>query len=275
MRGRLLSSLAAENGIPQTPYAVVGSHDTASAVAAIPGIGNFAFCSSGTWSLFGVEASAPTISDTSFEAGLSNEGTVQGSCRTLKNIMGLWIIQECRRQWISQGLQLSWDDIVAQANTVSPHRSLINVEWHEFYDAGNMIEKIQEYCKNTNQPIPSSVGEIARCVYESLALKYRTAFEDLEEIRGVPLDSLNIVGGGCNNKLLNQFAANALGKPVIAGPVEGAAMGNLLMQAAALGELSGIDDIRSVVRNSVAMEFYEPKDHQSWEDAYHRLHQYP
>lgn len=271
MRGKLLLSFVEELGLRQTPYVAVGEHDTASAVAAIPGEGSFAFCSSGTWSLFGVETDAPVITEEAYKANFSNEGTVQGGFRPLKNIMGLWLIQECRREWQSRGQELSWDDITALAGQAPPLRSIIDPDMPEFFAAGGMEGKIQAYCKKTEQPVPETVGQIARCVYESLALKYRWALDRLEEIRGGRIDSLNIVGGGIQNRLLNQMAANAIERPVITGPVESAAMGNILMQAVALGELKGIEDVRAVVRNSTEIEYYMPQYSGAWQDAYGKL----
>lgn len=274
VRGHLLPDIAEEIGINRAAHCAVGGHDTASAVAAIPGQGNFAFCSSGTWSLFGVETDQPIITDAIRDAGFSNEGTVQGSFRPLMNIMGLWLIQECRRDWIKSGNKYSWDEIVEMAKAAEPLRSIIDCNYGPFFSAGHMEEKIQDYCRKTGQPVPETPGQIARCIYESLALKYRWALERLEEIKGAKLDALNIVGGGIQNKLLNQMAADAINRPVVTGPIEGAAIGNLLMQAVALGELKNIDEVRQVVRNSETVVTYEPHHTQAWEDAYGRLLHY-
>ena len=271
LRGKLTDAVANELGVERAAYAAVGTHDTASAVAAIPGEGSFAFCSSGTWSLFGVETDAPVLTEAIYASNFSNEGTVQGGCRPLKNIMGLWLIQECRREWKRAGEDWSWDEIVVAAEHAAPFRSLIDPDYSEFFSAGNMLQKIRRYCNRTGQPVPETVGEIARCIYESLALKYRWALERLEEIKGAPIDSLNITGGGIQNGLLNRFAADATNVPVIAGPVEGAALGNVLYQAVALGELDGIRDVREVVRASIELKTYEPHRTQAWEDAYGRM----
>ncbi|MFR5795944.1 MAG: rhamnulokinase [Christensenellales bacterium] len=236
LRGTLRPELAEELGINQARFAAVGTHDTASAVAAIPGTGSFAFCSSGTWSLFGVETDKPILTDAVRDANFSNEGTIQGGFRPLNNIMGLWLIQECRRDWQKAGQKLGWNDIVEEAKRAEPFRTIIDTDDSTFYAGGQMPEKIRSFARRTGQPVPESVGQIARCIYESLALKYRWALERLE-IKGARIDTLNIVGGGCNNKLLNQFAADATGRPVITGPVEGAAIGNLLAQAMALGDI--------------------------------------
>ena len=271
VRGHLLRSIAEEVGINQAAHCAVGGHDTASAVAAIPGQGNFAFCSSGTWSLFGVETDQPILSDAVRDAGFTNEGTVQGGFRPLKNIMGLWLIQECRRDWAKAGKKYSWDEIVEMAKGAEPLRSVIDPNYGPFFSAGNMEEKIRDYCRKSGQPVPETPGQVARCIYESLALKYRWALERLEEIKGAKLEALNIVGGGIQNKLLNQMVADAINLPVVTGPIEGAAIGNLLMQAVALGELKGLDEVRQVVRNSETVVTYEPHHTQAWADAYGRL----
>ena len=274
VRGTLRPELAAELGINPARFAAVGTHDTASAVAAIPGTGSFAFCSSGTWSLVGVETDEPILSDAGRAANFSNEGTIQGGFRPLKNIMGLWLIQECRRDWQKAGQILSWNDIVEKAKKAEPFRSIINPDYGEFFANGRMVEKIRSFCRKTNQPVPESVGEIARCIYESLALKYRWALERLEEIKGRRIDQLNIVGGGCQNRLLNQVAADSIDRPVVTGPVEGAAIGNLLAQAMALGDIRTMDELREVVRRSEAVETYTPDHTAEWEQAYQRMLSY-
>ncbi len=271
LRGHLKEDLAAELGVNPAAFAAVGTHDTASAVAAIPGSGSFAFCSSGTWSLFGVETDAPILSDEVRDANFSNEGTIQGGFRPLKNIMGLWLIQECRRWWQSQGMELSWNEIVIEAQKAAPLRSVIDPDYAEFFAGGDMVHKIQNYCRNTNQPVPETVGEVARCVYESLALKYRWSLERLEEIKGQSIGQLNIVGGGIQNKLLNQMVADSLDRRVVTGPVEGAAIGNLLAQAMALGAVKDLEELRQVVRNSEAVNTYEPNHTPAWQAAYEKL----
>ena len=271
IRGRLRRDIAEEVGINCAAHAAVGGHDTASAVAAIPGQGNFAFCSSGTWSLFGVETDRPILTDAVRDANFTNEGTVQGGFRPLKNIMGLWLIQECRRDWAKAGHKYSWDEIVEMASQAEPLRSVIDPDYGPFFNAGRMEEKIRTYCARSGQPVPETPGQVARCIYESLALKYRWALERLEEIKGAHLDTLNIVGGGIQNRMLNQMAADAMDRPVITGPIEGAAIGNLLMQAVALGELKDVDEVRQVVRRSESVDVYEPHHTQAWEDAYARL----
>lgn len=271
IRGYLRPELCKELELNPAAFVAVGSHDTASAVAAIPGQGSFAFCSSGTWSLFGAEMDKPDLSPEAAEAGFSNEGTIQGGFRPLRTIIGMWIIQECRRDWIKGGVNISWDDVVAEAQKSEPLRSIIDPDAPEFYAGGNMEKKIQDFCRRTGQPVPETIGQVARCVYESLALKYRHALEGLEKMKGQRIDSLNIVGGPINNRFLDQLIADSLDRKVVTGPIEGAAMGNLLTQAMALGDIADLDGIRQVVRNSETVETWNPHHTQAWEDAYQRL----
>ncbi len=271
LRGKMLRQVAEECGLKSTVCAAVGSHDTASAVAAIPGSGNFAFCSSGTWSLFGIETDEPVLTDSVRDANFSNEGTVQGGFRPLKNIMGLWIIQECRRDWIKAGRFYSWDDLVSLAEQAEPFRSIIDPDHPAFFTAGNMEQKIRQYCQTTKQPVPETPAQTARCIYESLALKYRWALERLQEINTSRIDQLNITGGGIQNRFLNQLAADATNRLVVTGPREGAAIGNLLTQAMALGEVGSISELREIVCRSEQIETWHPHHTQAWEDAYEKL----
>ncbi len=271
IRGTLRPELCQELGVNPASFVAVGGHDTASAVAAIPGSGSFAFCSSGTWSLFGVETDSPDLRPEAQKAGFSNEGTIQGGFRPLRNIVGMWIIQECRRDWIRAGHNLSWNDVTRLAGQAEPLRSIIDTDAPEFYAGGDMEQKIKDYCARTNQSVPETIGQVARCVYESLALKYRNALENLEQVKGEKIHSLNIVGGGIQNRMLNQMVADALDRPVVTGPIEGAAMGNLLTQALALGDLKDLDDLRRVVKNSEAVEKWEPNHSDAWEQAYAKL----
>ena len=271
IRGHLRPELCQELGLNPAAFVAVGSHDTASAVAAIPGSGSFAFCSSGTWSLFGAEMDKPDLSPETAAAGFSNEGTIQGGFRPLRTIIGMWIIQECRRDWIRSGKNFSWDDVVVEARKAEAFRSIINPDAPEFYDGGDMEKKIQVFCRRTGQPVPETVGQVARCIYESLALKYRNALEGLEKMKGQRIDSLNIVGGPINNRFLDQLVADSLDREVVTGPVEGAAIGNLLTQAMALGDISDLDQLRQVVRNSETVETWHPNHTPEWEAAYQKL----
>ena len=271
VRGDLRAPVCEETGVNAAPFVAVGSHDTASSVAAIPGSGSFAFCSSGTWSLIGVETDKPELTAEAAALGFSNEGTVQGGFRPLRNIVGLWLIQECRRDWNRAGRDLSWGDVTAAAESAEPFRSIIDTDAPEFYGGGDMEQKIRDYCVRSGQPAPETIGQTARCIYESLALKYRMAVEGLEKIKGERIDSMNIVGGGIQNRLLDQMAADALDRPVVTGPIEGAAIGNILTQAMALGDIANLDELRDVVRASEHVEEWEPHHTDAWEDAYGRL----
>lgn len=271
IRGHLREDLCRELELNPAAYVAVGGHDTASAVAAIPGKGSFAFCSSGTWSLFGAEMEHPDLSPEAAAAGFSNEGSIQGKFRPLRNIIGMWIIQECRRDWLKNGIDISWDGVVLEAQKAEPLRSIIDPDAPEFYAGGNMEKKIQEFCRRTGQPVPETIGQVARCVYESLALKYRHALEGLEKMKGQRIDSLNIVGGPINNRFLDQLIADSLDREVVTGPIEGAAMGNLLTQAMALGDIADLDQLRQVVRNSENVETWIPNHTEQWEDAYQKL----
>ena len=275
LRGCLRPEIAEELGLNRAAYAAIGCHDTASAVAAIPGTGSFAFCSSGTWSLFGVETDHAIVTDEAREQNFSSEGTIQGGYRPLQNIIGMWLIQDCRRDWIKQsGKTISWNDIVIEARKAEPFRSIINVDASQFYAGGDMVKKIQDFCRSTNQPVPETIGQVARCIYESVALRYRLALEGLEQIKGEKIDSLNIVGGGCNNKMLDQMVADCLNRKVVIGPVEGAAIGNLLGQAMALGAVKDVEDLRRVVRNSEPVEEFQPHHTEAWDEAYQRMLSY-
>lgn len=269
--GELLPCIANETGVGRVPYALVGSHDTASAVVSIPDCAednNYAFCSSGTWSLLGIESEHPIFIDDMYVNNFSNEGTVQGSFRPLLNITGLWLIQEARREWNRSGKVLSWNDIVELASKAKPVRALIDPSHSDFFNVANMPLQIQKYCKRTGQYVPETIGEIARCIYESLALKYRWTIQKLRQFSGRSIDRLYIVGGGIQNKLLNQMAADCIGIPVITGPIEGACVGNLLVQAQALNELASLNEIREVVSNSFEMNIYEPHKTEQWDEAY-------
>ncbi len=274
VRGRLSKDVAEELGCDRIPYVAVGCHDTASAVAAIPGDGSFVFCSSGTWSLFGVEVPEPMRGVDVRDSGFTNEGTVQNGSRTLKNMMGMWLIQECKRLWRGKGFHLSWDQISDMARMEEPFRFLIDPDHEVFFNSQDVERDIRDYCRSTGQGEPVSPGQIARCIFESLALKYRWTFENLSRIMGHRFDSLNIVGGGCRNNLLNQMVADSLKVPVIAGPVECASIGNLLVQAQALGGISDIKELRGVVRNSFETTAFEPRDSWKWDEPYQRLLEY-
>jgi rhamnulokinase len=259
-----------ETGFSCLNYIPVATHDTASAVASVPLCTDEAFCSSGTWSILGVESEKPVLTPEAYYVGFSSEGTIDGKYRLLKNIMGMWLIQQCSSEWDRTGNKINWDDIVKQAAEAPAFRCFIDVECSAFYNADGMIGKIQKYCHDSEQPIPENVGEIARCIYESIAMRYRITIEQLEKLCGYPIKALRIVGGGSQNSMLNQMAANVLNRPVYAGPVEAACIGNLLAQGIPDGEISGLEQIREIVKFSFNIDVYEPKSIADWNSAYGR-----
>ncbi len=251
------------------PVFAVGSHDTASAVAAVPTTtADYVYISSGTWSLMGMEVPAPIINDATYEANITNEGGVYGTFRLLKNVMGLWIAQQCRAAWAEQGAEYSYNDLTAQAINAEPFRSLINPNHYLFFPPGDMPQRIREFCRITGQPVPETVGQIMRTIYESLALKYRYVLDSLLKISGRQVDRIHIIGGGVQNTLLCQMAADATGRTVIAGPVEATALGNAFVQFIAVGELDNIAQAREILSRTAGTLHYEPKHVAAWEDVY-------
>ena len=270
--GPLYSGVADEVGLPGVPVIAVACHDTGSAVAAVPAeVANYVYISSGTWSLIGVESPEPIITADSLKYNFTNEGGVFGTIRFLKNIMGMWILQECRRIWASQGREYSWAEITNMAAESPAFGSLINPDAHDFLQPGDMPSRIQAFCARTNQAEPQTKGEIIRTVLESLALKYRWALERLELMLDRRMEAIHVVGGGSQNQLLCQLAADATQLPVIAGPIEATAIGNVLMQAIARGEIASLAEARQVVRQSFEPITYEPRSVAGWDDAYARF----
>ena len=273
VRGTLLPEIAKECGVAEIPVIAIGGHDTASAVAAVPAQEkDFAYISSGTWSLLGAEVQKPLCTEGVMKANYTNEGGVDGSIRLLKNIMGLWIIQECKREWDRRGSETSFGELVELSMQAPAFKAILDVDDPAFLAPGDMPARIQAYCAKSGQPVPEGKGEISRVIYESLALKYRWAIERLEEdMLKKPIEALHIVGGGSKNALLNRFTAEAIKRPVIAGPDEGTIIGNLLVQAQALGAISGIRELREVVENSFPTKTFLPEtDGKAWDEAYQR-----
>lgn len=271
--GTFSPQVAEETGLRCRSVIATCSHDTGAAVASVPAEeGNdWAFLSSGTWSLIGVELPSPLINPQVQSANFTNEGGFGGTTRFLKNIVGLWILQECKRSWEKAGTPVSYDEITAAATAAAPLRSLIDPDDPRFLKPGKMPEKIADFCRETNQPIPEGIGPIARCILESLALLYRFNLDLLEEITGRKLAKLYIVGGGSKSALLTRFAANATGRQVFAGPTEATAIGNLLIQAITNGHLSSLSDLRQTVRNSFPISSFIPEDTDAWQIAADRL----
>jgi len=270
--GGLLPHVAEEAGLPPLPVIAVGGHDTALAVAAVPAAREgFAYVSSGTWSLLGAEIPRPSIGEASRAANFTNEGGVAGTIRFLKNLCGLWLVQECRRHWGRHGEADPYDRLAEMAAAAPAFRSLVDVDAPEFAAPGDMPARIQAFCRRTGQPAPETKGEIVRAALDSLALKYRYVLAQMEGILQRRLDPLHVVGGGARNRLLCQLAADATGRAVVAGPVEATAAGNVLMQALALGHLGSLAEARDVVRRSFEIATYEPRRDPAVEDAYARL----
>lgn len=270
--GVLRKGIAEETGLEGTPVIAPACHDTGSAVAAVPLTEHGAcYLSSGTWSLMGVELKEPLINDRVAELNFTNEGGVNGTIRFLKNIMGLWIVQECRRQWEREGETLSYADLTAAAREAQPFRSLLDPDDELFLKPGDMPAQVRRYCEQTDQPAPETKGQFVRAALESLALKYRWVVERLEELTGDSLDTIHIVGGGSQNALLNQLAADCTGRRVLAGPVEATAIGNILVQALARGHVESLTAARQIVRDSFDLTTYEPQPEADWEAAYQRF----
>ena len=266
--GKIRPELASELGIKPLEVIATCSHDTGAAVAGVPASGNhWAYLSSGTWSLMGVELPEPIISDKSRELNFTNEIGYGGAVRLLKNISGLWLIQECRREWARQGRDFDYATLTRLAAEAEPFRSLINPSSEEFLAPANMPAQITEFCRRTAQPVPESPGHFVRCCLESLALLYARTLKQIEELTAHSVEVLHIVGGGSNNELLNQFTANAVQIPVLAGPAEATAAGNVLIQAISLGHVPSLSEARKIVSNSTKLTRFEPRERAHWNRA--------
>jgi rhamnulokinase len=269
--GKLSPAIGKETGLEETPVIATASHDTASAIAAIPASGeNWAYISSGTWSLMGFESTQPIINKKALESNFTNEGGVRGTTRFLKNISGLWLIQQCRKEWIRK-TAVTYEELTRSAKEMPPFKTFIDPDWPDFLNPPSMPDAIGEFCLKTKQPIPRTGPEISRCILESLALKYRFTLDELLELRETPIERIHIIGGGSQNQLLCQLTADATGLPVVAGPAEATAIGNIMVQALALGYVRSLDEIRKIVRHSVALKKYEPCGAKEWDLAYERF----
>ena len=287
--GVLTEEVQRMTGLGAVPVIAVAGHDTGSAVAAVPAKDEqFAYLSSGTWSLMGIESKEAIINDRSYELNFTNEGGVEGTTRFLKNICGMWLYERCRKEWITSGEKLevrgemleiskvSHPDLQGAAMDVEAFRSLINPDDKAFANPSSMIEAIQQYCRQTGQPVPETPAEICRCIFDSLALRYRQVFGWLKEFKKPAADAagtvavLHVIGGGSLNKYLTQFTANALNVEVLAGPQECTAIGNIMMQAKASGDVSDIWQMRAIIANSVEMVAYHPADQEVWEKGYEK-----
>jgi rhamnulokinase len=270
--GELKPEVAIEIGASKMQVITPAGHDTASAVVGVPADEpEPAFLSSGTWSLMGRELNSPVISEESYQAGFSNEGGVFGTTRFLKSITGMWLLQECNRSWDSAGMSIEYVNLVAQADRSPSFKTIIDPDAEDFKMPVNMPEAITAFSHRTRQIPPATFGEFTRTILESLALKYRLVKESLTHITGKSIDKLYVVGGGSQNSLLNQFAADALNCPVVAGPVEATSIDNIIMQLYALGEIRSLAEGRALVRHSFETKIFEPQNPTLWNDAYNRF----
>lgn len=270
MPGDAIGTLTAEvqrlTGLGAVPVVAVASHDTGSAVAAVPAENDdFAYLSSGTWSLMGIESKEPIIDERSFAMNFTNEGGVEGTVRVLKNICGMWLLERCRAEWP----ETDYSKITAEAERAEPFRSVINPDAQCFANPASMTEAIAEYCRRTGQPVPETVGQYARCIFESLALRYRQVTEMLKTLSQHPIERLYVIGGGARNEMLNRFTADATGIPVETGSSESTAIGNVMMQAKHAGVAGSMAEMRRIIRASLTdSRRYEPADGDKWQAAY-------
>jgi rhamnulokinase len=276
--GKLRSDVAQKCALSRIEVIAPATHDTGSAVAAVPteatGTARWAYISSGTWSLLGLELRQPVLTPRALELNVTNEGGIDGTWRLLKNIMGLWLVQECRRAFERRGKSLDYATMTRLAAEATPFRSLVDPDAPAFLAPADMPAEIAKWCESRGQPAPTSEGEFVRCALESLALKYRLVLSSLQDLAGAKVEVIHIVGGGSQNELLNQFTADACGLPVVAGPVEATALGNVLVQARSAGGVATLGEMRSVVRASTALKHYEPRERDAWNDASARLSEF-
>lgn len=270
--GKLLPYLCDDLEIEPVDVILGCGHDTQCAIAAVPAEEkDFLFLSSGTWSLLGTELDEPVINEQTQKFNLSNETGFGGKTTLLKNIIGLWLVQESRRNWINEGHEYSFAELEKLAYSAPAFRSFIDPAAPEFQPSCNMPQHIREYCEFTGQPVPQEVSEYMRCIYESLAFKYRSVKEEIEAVTGKTYDTIYMVGGGCKDKTLAQFTANACGCKVSCGPIEATAFGNAVIQFIAKGKIKDITEARAIIRNSVKPEIFEPQDTDTWNEAYERF----
>ncbi len=267
--GELTDEICEECGVEKVPVISVCGHDTQSAITAVPCVeGDFAFLSSGTWSLFGTELDAPIVDETSLNINITNEGGFGGSTGFLKNIIGLWLIQESRRQWQREGKDYSYAELEKLALAEEPFKCFIDPDAPEFTPQGNIPKRVQEFCEKTGQYVPQTVGEIMRCIYESLAMKYRLTFEKLCECTKKDYPVIHVIGGGTKDGLLCKMTANSCDRTVKAGPIEATVMGNVAVQLMSDGTIESISQARQAVADSEELKIYEPQDTDEWKNAY-------
>lgn len=268
--GYLSENIMKETNSMKIPVIAVAGHDTASAVVSIPSVNkNFAYISSGTWSLMGIEVKEPIITQQSYEMNFTNEGGVDGTIRFLKNITGMWLLERCRSEWEKfEGITYNYLEIVKLSNAAEGFKCLIDLDDKMFSNPENMEYTIVQYCLQTDQPIPKTHSEFVRCIFDSLALKYKYVLEHLRKMAPFPIEKLHVIGGGSKNKLLNQFTANATGIEVVAGPAEATAIGNIMMQARGIGAVDTLEEMREIIHNSIELDVFYPQNTDLWNNAY-------
>ena len=268
--GTLSPEVQRQTGLGPVPVVAVAGHDTASAVAAVPAQDErFAYLSCGTWSLLGIETQNAIINEKSFQYNFTNEGGIEGTTRFLKNICGMWLLERCRKEWTDAPADVN--QVNADAMQAEPFRSLINPDDPRFANPVSMVAAIRSYCKETGQSIPDDYRQMARCIFESLALRYRQVLNYLRELAPFPIERLHVIGGGTYNQYLMQMTANSLGIPVLTGPVEGTAIGNIMLQANAAGLVRNRFEMRKVIADSIELKTYLPADKEAWDKAYERF----
>ncbi len=272
VHGMLKADICEELGVDSVPVIAIAQHDTASAVAAVPAKNDdFIYVSCGTWSLFGTLLKKPLVNDECVKANITNEGGISSTIRFLKNIMGLWLIQESRRQWIREGNEMSYAELERLALDSKPFSCFIDPDAPDFVKPGNLPKRIRAFCERTGQHVPATTGEVMRCIYESIAFKYRYSLEQIEAITGKKYPAIHIVGGGTKDNLLCRMTASACNTDVFAGPIEATVCGNVAVQLCALGEIESFDSIRSVVENSSDIIKYAPTNPADWDSEYERF----
>lgn len=270
--GTLRDDLSEESELGKVRVIAVAGHDTGSAVAAVPAENeNFAYLSSGTWSLMGIEVKNPIINQETYELNFTNEGGIEGTTRFLKNITGMWILEQCLKEWKKEGITYAYEKLVHMADTIPAFQSMLDTDHPSFANPGSMTEAIVDYCKATNQNEPSTHAEFVRCIFESLSLKYNYVLGKLRGLAPFPIKKLHVIGGGSKNPLLNQWTANSIGIPVIAGPSEATAIGNIMIQAKAAGCVNSLREMRQIIGESVQLDEFHPENSEVWKDAYQKF----
>ena len=267
--GTLTDNLATESGLGKVPVIAVAGHDTASAVAAVPADNErFAYLSSGTWSLMGIEVKDAIINEESYNLNFTNEGGVEGTTRFLKNMTGMWLLEQCLKEWKKEGAAYTYEALIQLAQMATTFKSLVDTDHNSFSNPASMTKSIRDYCEVTDQEIPSVHAEYIRCIFESLALKYRYILSKLNNFAPFKIEKLHVIGGGSKNHLLNQWTANAIGIPVLAGPSEATAIGNIMIQAKASGYVNTLQEMRQIISQSVSIEVFCPDNFAEWDSAY-------